>query len=112
MKIRKSNLLIGTIAVLAVVTWGRAQPQDSSLPPGVAEENWIPISESVGIYVTSLRAGPDKTFFELQELGLQPTIGEIPPTLYGAGVVMARFQGEWVVFEDLAITDPRFHDLK
>ena len=116
MNVRSILALVGTIGVFALGAWGVAQSQAPSLPDGVSEENWIPISDSVGIAVTDVRAGrrvtravpPDDPSDQTQ----RPTIIQAQPKLYGTGVVFAKFHGEWVMFEDLAITDPRFRHLK
>ena len=116
MNLKSIVALVGTVGLFALGTWGVAQSQAPSLPDGVSEENWIPISDSIGIAVTDVRAGrtatravpPDDPSDPTQ----LPTIIQLPPKLYGKGVVFAKFQGEWVMFEELAVTDPRFRHLK
>jgi hypothetical protein len=94
MNAKNAALVIGLIAVLAVGTLARTQPEDPTLPPGVSEEEWIPISDSLGIAVTGMRIGPSG-----QTLA--------------SGMVMARFEGEWIIFENVAPPSlPRVQPLK
>lgn len=74
------------------------------MPPGVAEENWIPISDDVGIVVTDLRTGRLAGSFDPSDTG--------DTSLRASGVVMARYRGRWVVFENISALPPRVQPLK
>lgn len=115
MNARSILVLICTIGIGGLGTWAVAQSQSPSVPPGVSEENWIPISDSIGIAVTDVRAGPSRQRAlppdDPTDPSQRPTVVQADPKLYGKGVVFAKFQGEWVMFEELAVTDPRFRHL-
>ena len=115
MKSKAIIALVATTVVITFATWEAAESQSPSRPPGVSEENWIPISDSVGILVTDVRARPGQIrVVPADPAGPsnEPTIAEVRATPFGTGVVMAMFQGEWVAFEELAISRTRVYPLK
>lgn len=115
MKSKVIVVLVATTVVITLATWGVAESQSPSRPPGVGEENWIPISDSVGILVTDVRARPGRIRVvpaDPADPNNEPTFAEVQTTPFGTGVVMAMFQGEWVAFEDLAISRTRVYPLK
>jgi hypothetical protein len=115
MKSKAIIALVATTVVITFATWEAAESQSPSRPPGVSEENWIPISDSVGILVTDVRARPGQIRVvpaDPADPSNEPTIAEVRATPFGTGVVMAMFQGEWVAFEELAISRTRVYPLK
>ena len=113
MKSKMIVVLAATTIVITFATWEAAESQSPSRPPGVSEENWIPISDSVGILVTDVREGRIRVV-RSDPADLTDELGPVDfsTTPFGTGVVMAMFQGEWVAFEDLAISRTRVYPLK
>lgn len=92
MKALVSKTLVVSVALFMLVTWVRAQ-SSGDRPPGVAQESWIPISDSAGILV----------------LDTSPPFGgltdPLPPNVSVAsrapitGVLVAKHNGVWARIE-------------
>ena len=103
------GLVIGVIVVLSALTVARTQPVSPDLPPGISENDWVAISDDVGIVVTAMRSEPAGTIFLLpSQRGAVPVIS----TTYASGRLMARVGGIWVEFEALTAAEPRFRHLQ
>ncbi len=99
----KAALLgIVTIALLAGVVWSQAQtPADR--PPGVDAEQWIPLSDSVGIVIMSTTGAVPPAIVD------RAPREEVFPFVRATGRLMARHNGQWLVFDELNSMEPRVH---
>jgi hypothetical protein len=96
MKASLSVSLVVLVAVFVIATWARAQPPIDR-PVGVDVENWIAMSDSVGIALT--RANRIGTL----PSGAQVDVSGAPQR---TGVLMAKVNGLWTRIE-LAEGPPR-----
>lgn len=90
--------IASTALLVGAVTWVRAQGAPNR-PPGVAAANWIDITDSVGILITSTRS-PDRRPFDGPD-------GRTSGTLRAEGRLMALHNGVWLEFDELGSRTPR-----
>jgi hypothetical protein len=92
-------VLVGILTAGIVMTSVKAQ-LGADRPPGVPTENWIAISDSVGILVASLPPPPTFYRFDPNQPGT-PIPAPLPPNAIPLGigsvrgVLMARQNGIW-----------------
>lgn len=95
--------LLGILTVILVsgVVWSQAQTS-AERPPGIAPDNWIPLSENVGIVVLSTDGSAQPIF-----RNFAPSAD--PQPARATGRLMARHKGQWLVFDELVSTEARLH---
>ena len=87
-------LAISGFALLGLAVASQSQPQTPTVPPGVPTDNWISISDIAGIVVTDLR------------VDTRARMRNPVAPLRARGVVMARYRGEWIAFENISALPP------
>lgn len=88
--------------ILGSVATSLAQAPALSPPPGVAAENWVPISNNAGVVLSG-----DSRVSRLRSFGGVP----FPAAERRTGVLMVNFNGRWISFETLGDSSPRFRPL-
>jgi hypothetical protein len=100
MKALLSSTLIVLVAILAITTWARAQsPGDR--PLGVDEDNWVAISDTVGIVIVDV----SYTARTALPSDLPRALSNLPRS---TGVLMVKVDELWTRVE-LAEPPPRVH---
>ncbi len=98
MKTLLSSTIIALVAILAITTWARAQaPGDR--PPGVNEDSWIAISDTVGIVIVDI----GYTARTALPSDLPRALSDVPQS---TGVLMVKVNELWTRVE-LAEPPPR-----
>jgi hypothetical protein len=84
----KTVLRTGSIAglLLLLVSWVGAQSTPDR-PPNVPQENWIPLSDSVGVVIVNVNSTPSRTVYRFG--------ANEPKVQSGTGVLMAKYNGVW-----------------
>ena len=103
MKLPLSTLVLaGALIAGMLVSSGKAQTEVDR-PPGVPIENWIAISDSVGIVIRNLPQQQPSTAFRFDRdqpgrlIPIPPNAIEIPLDVQSLpGVLMAKHSGLWI----------------
>jgi hypothetical protein len=104
MKITRSQWILVTAASLIVAA--SAAQSVADLPPGADGNNWVPISDTAGILLTSPAGIPGA-------IRLQPQQGFNVETIAagrGPGILMVKHGGAWMRV-DLELPPARVHPL-
>ena len=103
MKAHLSNVIVVLVAVLAMTTWVRAQSQGDR-PPGLDEDRWVAISDTVGLVLADVSFTPAPNALP----------SDIPRGLslfpQSTGLLMVKVNGLWTRVE-LAEAPPRVQPL-
>ena len=99
MKILLSSTVVALVAILAMITWARAQaPGDR--PLGVDEDSWVAISDTVGIVLVDVSYTAARAALPSD---LPRALSNLPRS---TGVLMVKVNGLWTRAE-LAEPPPR-----
>lgn len=95
-------LLAAVCFILGSVATSVAQSPGLSPPPGVAPENWVPISDNAGVALSdNARVSRPRSVRGIQSFATQRH----------AGILMVHQEGRWIAFDMLGDASPRFQPL-